>query len=92
MDGSRRVDVTGMQGTVTHLHKVDGGYVIGRITSTGPGLAFVTISGARSVLTSYWHWPVDNGIYRGVMVSSDGDTIAFNTSDRPTRSSTATPW
>jgi hypothetical protein len=82
VDGSRRVGVTGLQGTVTHLHKVDGGYVVGRSTSAGPGLAFVTTSGARSALTSDWHWPVDNGIYRGVMVSRDGDTIVFNTSDR----------
>jgi hypothetical protein len=82
IDGTRRVSVGKLQGTVTHLHNVRGGYVVGRTLGASNGLAFVTNRGARSALTSDWLWPSDFGIYRGVMVSGNGKKIVFNTAAR----------
>jgi len=66
LDGARRVSVAGLQGTVTHLWKVDGGYVLGRKTPRGNrsqartgvyDLVYVTSDGTRRVITSYWRGP-----------------------------------
>lgn len=85
IDGTRRVSIAGLAGTVTHLQKVDGGYILGRNSGSQvwqgvrPGLAFITTSGERSSITSNWLWPWDEAIYAGVRVSARGDRIVFNT-------------
>ena len=85
VDGSRRISIAGLAGTVTHLLKVDGGYVVGRNSGAAawrdvkPGLAFITTSGGRSSITGNWFWPRDETIFSGVRVSARGDKIVFNT-------------
>ena len=79
VDGSRSVDVTGLQGTVVRLFKVDGGYVLGRIFPGGSDLAFVSTSGARRLLTGRWDWPNIGNPDPGLVVTAAGDRIVFNT-------------
>ena len=52
VDGDRRVSISGIQGRVIELHKVDGGYLLRRRVP-GPAehdLVFVSHRGARKVL------------------------------------------
>jgi hypothetical protein len=80
VDGTRRVDISGLEGRITHLHKVDGGYVVGRY-GTHSGLAFISSTGARSSITGNWYDPLpEEMLYQELKVSTDGDRIVFNTS------------
>ena len=81
VDGTRRVNIAGLQGTVTQLWKVDGGYVIGRKTPRGhrsqgrtgeDDLVYVATDGTRRVITSYWAGPE-------MVVARSGSQIVFNT-------------
>jgi hypothetical protein len=51
VDGTRRVDLSGMQGDVLRLYKVDGGHVVGRVVGGRPGLVFVSSGGTRFWIT-----------------------------------------
>ena len=81
VDGSRRVSVAGLQGTVTQLWKVDGGYVLGRKTPRGNrssgrtgayDLVYVTSAGTRRVITNYWRGPTpgpEDAGYRAIEIA-----------------------
>lgn len=55
VDGGRTVDVTGLQGRVIQLYKVDGGYLLGRSTTVGPQLVFASTAGKRTLITKQWY-------------------------------------
>ena len=94
VDGTRRVSIAGLHGTVTQLWKVDGGYVIGRKTPRGHrsvgrtgvyDLVYVTLGGARRVITSYWRGPTPGSGYHpgeigrpAMVVARSGSQIVFN--------------
>ena len=54
VDGSRTVNISGIQGRVISLHKVAGGYLLGRELTVGNDLVFVSTAGARRVLVPGW--------------------------------------
>ena len=84
VDGTRRVSLAGLQGVVTHLHKVDGGYVLGRrigtSTTARDDLVLVTDAGKRSLLTQRWDWTRNDEcrLYTGLVVSSQYGRIVYN--------------
>lgn len=79
VDGTRQVDIRGLQGSVTQLHKVDGGYLLGRIVSSSRSdLVFVSSSGSRTVITQQWRSPTCDCLRSEVVVDSDGDSVTFN--------------
>jgi hypothetical protein len=81
VDGSRRVSISGIQGRVISLDKVDGGYVLGRELPVGNDLVFVTNTGARRVLVSRWLPPRRGDMQIAVAVSGHGDKVMVNTAD-----------
>lgn len=81
VDGSRRVSISGIQGRVISLHKVDGGYVLGRDLTVGNDLVFVTHTGSRRVLVPRWLPPRPGHLETGVAVSGHGDKVMVNTAD-----------
>ncbi len=79
VDGTRQVDVRGLQGAVTHLYKVDGGYLLGRaVSSSRSDLVFVSSSGQRTLITQHWKRPTCDCLRSEVAVDSDGDSVTFN--------------
>ena len=81
VDGSRRVSISGIQARVISLHKVDGGYLLGRELPVGNDLVFVANTGARRVVVSGWMPPVAGNLKTAVAVSSHGDKAMVNTAD-----------
>jgi len=80
VDGSRHVSISGLKGTVTALHKVDGGYVLARTFSTGDDLVMVRTTGSRKVLVAHWMQPYTGHLDPGLSVSHDGSKVAVNVS------------
>lgn len=77
VDGTRLVGVRGLKGTVIQLHKVDGGYLLGRkasdSTSDLSDLVFVSSnSGRRTLITQHWKSPpaTASGTYRDTLTVS----------------------
>jgi hypothetical protein len=72
VDGKRRVDISGIQGRVIELHKVDGGYLLRRRISTPAqyDLVFVSNRGGRKVLAA--------GVAGTLPVSRRGDKVIVN--------------
>jgi hypothetical protein len=79
VDGARRVSISGIQARVISLHKVDGGYILGRKLPVGNDLVFVSNTGARRVLVSRWLPPRAGHLETGVAVSGNGDKVMVNT-------------
>lgn len=78
-DGSKTLTLTGLQGTVVQLHKVDGGYLLGRTTGgTGADMVFVSSTGKRTLITQQWQAPTCDCLRTDVMVDSAGGTVTFN--------------
>jgi hypothetical protein len=84
VDGSRRVSISGIQGKVWSLHKVDGGYLLVRVLGDFDqrwDLVFVSNAGARRAILVGMYPPrpdaldVDNKL----AVSRDGDKVLVNT-------------
>jgi len=80
VDGTRRVSISGIQGTVTALHKVDGGYLLARNVTGGADLVMVTHSGDRRVLVAHWMQAPTEYLDPGLAVSHDGSKLAVNVS------------
>ena len=79
VDGTREVDVRGLQGTVTQVHKVDGGYLLGRtVSGLRSDLVFLSSSGRRTLITQQWRSPTCDCFRSDVAVDSDGDSVTFN--------------
>jgi hypothetical protein len=80
VDGTRQVDVSGLQGNVIQLHKVDGGYLLGRtVTGTRADQVLVSTRGSRTLVTRNWRPPICDDCFRSdVAVDSDGDSVTFN--------------
>jgi hypothetical protein len=73
VDGDQRVSISGIQGRVIELHKVDGGYLLRRRVPSPAeyDLVFVSNRGVRKVLAS--------GVLGGKLpVSRHGDTVIIN--------------
>ncbi len=79
-DGTRALTLSGLQGRVVELHKVDGGYLLGRSTSeTGADLVFVTTTGARTLVTQQWAWRgTCDCVLNEALVDSDGAAVTFS--------------
>lgn len=77
-DGSKRLNLTTLQGTVEQVHKVDGGYLLGRSTSPGADLVFVSTGGKRTLITQQWRPPRCDCLRSDVMVDSGGGSVTFN--------------
>jgi hypothetical protein len=80
VDGTRHVSISGLQGTVTALHKVDGGYILARTFSGGEDLVMVRTSGARKVLVAHWMNRCTCNLDPDLAVSHDGSKVAVNVS------------
>jgi hypothetical protein len=79
IDGTRKVDVRGLQGTVTQVHKVDGGYLLGRtVSGSRSDLVFLSSNGNRTLVTQQWMSPNCDCFRSDVAVDSDGDSVTFN--------------
>lgn len=79
VDGTRQVDVRGLQGTVLQLHKVDGGYLVARsVSGARSDLVYVARSGTRTLITRHWRGPRCDCLRSDVAVDSDGDSVTFN--------------
>jgi len=79
VDGSRRISISGLQARVISLHKVDGGYLLGRELTRGNDLVFVSTRGARRVLVSGWKPPRRGELDSALAVSRDGSKVMVNT-------------
>ena len=79
VDGTRRVSISGIQARVISLHKVDGGYLLGRELTTGNDLVLVRSNGARRVLVGGWDAPRRGSLGTGLAVSRHGDKVLVNT-------------
>ena len=79
VDGSRRISISGIKARVITLHKVDGGYLLGRELATGNDLVFVRTSGARRVLVRSWMPPRRWELNPALAVSRAGDRVLVNT-------------
>ncbi len=88
VDGSRRISISGIKARVITLHKVDGGYLLGRELATGNDLVFVRTDGARRVLVRNWMPPRRWQLYPGLAVSRDGDRVVVNTATFEARTPT----
>ena len=95
VDGSRRVSISGIQGRVVSLFKVDGGYLLGRQLTTNPppslvtgdhDLVFVSTSGARRSILSHWASPRRGQLNIGAYVGQNGDKVLVNTRQGTTTS------
>ena len=81
VDGSKHVSIAGIKARVTALHKVDGGYLLGRrINQVNSDLVFVSTKGARKVLVPEWERPgfTFPSLSPGLAVSHNGDKVLVN--------------
>lgn len=78
VDGDRRISISGIQGRVISLHKVDGGYLLGRRLSVGHDVVLVGTRGARRVLVGSWVAPRTDQLYPGLAVSRNGERVVVN--------------
>jgi hypothetical protein len=79
VDGNRRISISGIQSRVISLHKVDGGYILGRENPRSYDLVFVTYTGARRVLVAKWQPPRTESLDPALAVSRRGDKVIVNT-------------
>jgi hypothetical protein len=79
VDGNRRVSIAGIQSRVISLHKVDGGYILGREGANTHDLVFVTYTGARRVLVANWLQPRADSLDANLAVRRYGDRLIANT-------------
>ncbi len=78
-DGSRALTLSGLQGKVVQLHKVDGGYLLGRSTTgSGADLVFVSSTDKRTLITKQWQRPTCDCLRADVVVDSGGGAVTFN--------------
>jgi hypothetical protein len=79
VDGSRRVSISGLVGTVRQLFKVSGGYVLARKSGSYDDLVMVRSDGHRSVLVSQWIEPGWASLEQAVAVAGSGTQLVANT-------------
>ncbi|MET1004510.1 MAG: hypothetical protein ABWX96_03120, partial [Propionibacteriaceae bacterium] len=79
-DGGKTLDLTTLKGVVIQLHKVDGGYLLGRRTSpTGNDLVFLSATGRRTLVSQQWKPPgTCDCLQSDVLVDSSGGSVTFN--------------
>ncbi len=72
VDGSRAISISGIQGRVVELHKVDGGYLLRRdLDDRSQDLVFVSTSGSRKAIVKLLS-------PRSIRVSLDGGKVALS--------------